>query len=107
MMQQVTFYGSSDDLVEVEGSLPGCDEYYLTDAEEHEFALTWAEGIGTMRGNIVLARYGDTGLWLFGVGPYDEGMPFVVESADITLHENKYSTELILMVPDATRVTLL
>jgi hypothetical protein len=31
-MQTITIYGASDDLVEVDGNVKGCDEYYYSEA---------------------------------------------------------------------------
>lgn len=52
----VTFYGASDDLVEVEGKIPGCDEFN-TDGAELECG-----------GLKIAVAYGTTGCWHIGVG---------------------------------------
>jgi hypothetical protein len=63
-MSDVTIYGASDDLIEVDGDVPGCDEY---SGESAELLLTGPEG-----GVWVMVTYGTNGCWAIGVGPVDE-----------------------------------
>lgn len=59
----VTFYGASDDLIEVEGALKGCDEY---NGEKARFQVC---------GLIVTVEFGSTtnGCWSVTVGQVAEG----------------------------------
>lgn len=68
----VTFYGASDDLIEVEGDAPGCDEYPLDDAT---FLVTTHDGPQVR----VRVRYTETGLWAIEVAQSaeDEPTPFM------------------------------
>ncbi len=65
-MADVTVYGASDDLIEVEGDVPGCDEY---NGELSQFLLT-----GGDRALRVRVRYDDdeSGCWGIEVAPRDE-----------------------------------
>lgn len=65
----VVFFGSSDDLIEVEGHVSGCDEY------TGEFATFVV--IGTEAKVRIKARYEDPGVWSLSVAPVDEGIPML------------------------------
>ncbi len=69
-MHEVAIYGASDDLIEVEGDAPGCDEY---NAEEATFVVTGANGSATR----VEVKYGAGGCWMIGVAPIDEDVAMV------------------------------
>jgi hypothetical protein len=62
----VTIYGSSDDLIEIEGEAEGCDEY---NAEKGVFLLH-----GDDRHTRVTVEYDENGCWQIGVAPADEGI---------------------------------
>jgi hypothetical protein len=66
MTVPVVIYGASDDLIEVEGDVPGCDEY---NDEAATFVLT-GDG-GQVR---VGMRYGRSGCWEATIAPLDEGV---------------------------------
>lgn len=93
-MKHLTIYGASDDLIEVEGDLEGCDEY---NGEEAVFAIA---------GLKVTVEYADAGVWAIKVAQLDEGDP--VTAKNITLGvsnainpENPpYSMQLDMDVPD-------
>lgn len=59
-MKQLTFYGASDDLVEVEG--PGGDEFPTDDGR---FRLALPDGTGIR----VEVAYNDEGTWAVAVAP--------------------------------------
>lgn len=63
-MADVTIYGASDDLIEVEGDVPGCDEY---NGENATLLLVGDEG--ALR---VTVRFDEDGNWMVGVAPRDE-----------------------------------
>jgi hypothetical protein len=65
----VTIYGASDDLVEVEGVVSGCDEYNTEDAS---FVLVGDSGQARVR-----CWYGRKGVWGIAVSPVDDGIPML------------------------------
>ena len=66
-MSVITIYGASDDLVEVEGTVPGCDEYPTEDV--------WLRVIGEGKTTRIRVRFGDAGTWAITVAPLDEDVP--------------------------------
>ena len=72
---RVVIYGSSDDLIEVEGKVPGCDEY---NGERATFVLIGQhDDQSTVR-----VRYAENGCWAIEVAPLDEDIaliPCVIE----------------------------
>lgn len=69
-MSTVTIYGSSDDLIEIEGDAKGCDEY---NAEEGTFVLIGSEGKARVH-----VSYLDGGVWGIRVSPVEEDAPMPV-----------------------------
>lgn len=65
----VTLYGASDDLIEVEGTAPGCDEYNEEDAH---FVLTGDKGAVRIR-----VWYTRRGVWAIAVAPVEEDAPML------------------------------
>jgi hypothetical protein len=63
---QVIFYGTSDDLIEVEGKVPGCNEYAADDAH---FMV-----IGETAQVRVRVWYTSDGLWAISASQAAEGM---------------------------------
>jgi len=95
-VKHVKFYGASDDLIEVEGDVPGCDEYN----GEH--------GVFTVGGLVIAIDY--TGIWAIRVAQVDEDVP--VTASDLRLSVAKradgtpgYSMVLDMDVPDGSHVT--
>lgn len=70
-MKTVKIYGASDDLVEVEGQLRGCDEFNAFGDTEHIGNIQIATAKDAP-GYTVAAVY--TGCWSFAVAPIDEDM---------------------------------
>lgn len=68
-MSVVTIYGSSDDLIEIEGTEPGCDEYNADDAH---FVLIGPEGQVRIR-----VWYGKRGVWIIAAAPVEEDAPML------------------------------
>lgn len=66
MSHAITIYGASDDLIEIEGDAPGCDEY---NDEAATFILTGPAGAARVR-----VEYANPGVWEIGVGQVDEGV---------------------------------
>jgi hypothetical protein len=97
-MQTATFYGSSDDLIEVSG-IKGAKEFYADGTDDSRIAGAFNLG-GKMR---VYAIY--DGCWSFAVGQVDDEIPLpnwpirVYQSA-----ENTYSMELAIDVPDDVKL---
>lgn len=65
----VTISGASDDLIEIEGSAPGCDEYNVEDAH---FVLTGPAG-----GVRVRVWYDKDGVWAIAVRQIAEDVPMI------------------------------
>jgi hypothetical protein len=89
-MSTVTFYGSSDDLVEVEGDVPGCDEY---NAEAAAFELA---------GLRIGVEYVKGGVWEIGV-MIDDDVP--VTATNIRMEPSGYTMRLLLDVPEGSYVS--
>lgn len=65
----IFIFGSSDDLIEVEGQVKGCDEYNEEDAT---FVV-----MGTECSTRVRVRYERDGVWSISVAPIEEDFPMV------------------------------
>ena len=86
MNSKVTFYGASDDLIEVLGTVPGCDEYATDDAT---FLI-----IGGDRRCYVRVRFESNGCWSVALWPAEEGVP--MPAAAITLRgDTPYSAQAV------------
>lgn len=90
----VTFYGAGDDLVEVEGTIPGCDEYPTDDA---------TFGIG---GLWVRVKYESDGVWSIAVKQVDEDVPVAARNISMGVHKSGYSMTLTLEVPAGSFVSM-
>ena len=97
-MAAIRFYGASDDLIEVEGSIPGCDEY---NGESGRFEVA---------GLVVEVTYESGGVWGVSVAQIDEDVP--VTASDLRLsvtqrHDGAqgYSMALDMEVPAGSYVT--
>lgn len=93
-MKTVKFYGSSDDLVEVEGTAPGCDEFNVGGAEYANFHIA---------GLAIRVEYAGNGCWSILVGQIDEDTP--VTAKNITLVADGYTMVLDMEVPDDAYVS--
>ena len=94
-MQTAIFYGSSDDLIEIEGVMGG-DEFNII--KDGPYIATFNLG-GKMR---VHALY--DGCWSFAIGQVDEDISLPDWPFRITQHERGYSTQLEIDVPDDVKV---
>ena len=109
-MKEVSFWGSSDDLVEIDGDIPGCDEYNVYQKISgimDKFRIYSSEGDLD-----IYAVY--NGEWVFAPGlavdePDQEGVsiPKWAEKVYIENAPNWYSVLMILWVPDDARVELI
>lgn len=88
----VRFYGESDDLIEVDGAIPGCDEYPAEDATFE---------VAGLRVRVLFARRG----WEITVGQIDENVPVTAADVMLDVAPNGYSMRLALSVPDGSHVT--
>ena len=73
----VTLYGASDDLIEIEGDVPGCDEY---NAEDEYFVL-----IGLEAKTRVRVWFTRGGVWAIAAAPVGEDIPMlavVIEASE-------------------------
>jgi hypothetical protein len=95
-MQTATFYGSSDDLIEI-GGVKGADEFNII--EDGPYIATFNLG-GKMR---IHCLY--DGCWSFAVGQVDEEIPLPDWPVRVKQSgENGYSTQLEIDVPDDVKV---
>lgn len=91
LREVVSFSGASDDLVEVGGDIPGCDEYNVNSSADFDVA-----------GLIVRVFYNDSGCWGIAVGQIDETVP--VQAEVISLRASGYTMILELSVPPGSHV---
>lgn len=68
----VYIYGTSDDLIEIEGSCPGCDEYSAFGADRESFLF-----IGPTGKTRVQVSYVTPGVWSIAVAPVGEDVPML------------------------------
>ncbi len=109
-MKTVSFWGASDDLVEIEGDIPGCDEYNVYQEIRNtmdRFRISSSEGDLD-----VYAIY--NGEWMFApalaVNETDEEgikVPNWAEEIYFESADNWYSMKMIMWVPDDARVELI
>lgn len=92
-MKSLRFYGASDDLIEVEGDVPGADEY---PGEATSF---------TVAGLQVGVRYFTNGVWGIILAQVDEDVPITAQDLRFSVHESGYSMQLDMDVPDDAYVT--
>lgn len=85
-MSVVTIYGASDDLIEVEGPVPGCDEY---NDEFARFRL-----IGDGKTTVVEVQYVESGVWEIRVRPLAEDV--LMHEVAISQSERGYSALAIV-----------
>lgn len=114
--RSVMFSGASDDLVQVEGEIPGCDEYparngshdvaarFLVYVDRAEECPTCGQEYNPIREGVeVTVFYGQNGTWSASMGLMKEG-----ESLPDWKHEivrvHEYSTGLVLTVPKNAQV---
>jgi hypothetical protein len=106
-MSTITFYGSSDDLVDVEGDIPGCDEYNIE--------MTTFEDAGLR----VQVEFLAQGRWGITVVQIDEDTPVTATNVHFEMREPDtneaalrgeaplhppYSVRLVMDVPDDSQV---
>ena len=96
MSRQIEFYGSSDDLFEIDGSRGSePDEIGCFDRPAAVRVSTEREGL------VVVANYAPIsglGCWTIGISPIDEDIP--LPSWPMTWRTEGYSTLLTLEAPD-------
>lgn len=83
-MSEVTIYGASDDLIDVEGDCPGCDEY---NAEDATFVVQCTTGTARVR-----VRYTDDGVWAIECSQVDETIPL----PPVSLTSETYSARAVI-----------
>lgn len=69
-VSDITISGASDDLIEIEGNAPGCDEYNVPDG--HGSFVVTCEGGRAVR---VVVTFGRGGVWAVSLAPIDDGFP--------------------------------
>lgn len=83
-MHTVIIYGASDDLIEVEGQVPGCDEY---NAEAGSFIVSSAEASSR-----VGVHYGKNGCWAVSCGPISEDVPMLIPAR---FEQDRYTARVV------------
>ena len=68
----VIIAGASDDLIEIDGKVPGCDEYYADSDDSGTFVLSGPAGTARVR-----VTYGDSGVWEITVAQTGEDAPML------------------------------
>ena len=112
MSKRITFWGASDDLVVIEGAVPGCDEYAVYSPATSPDGMFQIRG-GGCRMNVACLYGASGGTWCFAPALVDEGegfpdWPMTISACDIGGHRtNPYSTILVIDVPDDAEVVLL
>lgn len=98
----VTFYGSSDDLIEVAG-ISGAAEFYAGSPDK-DIAASFEVKAPNGDGLRVHAIYDDKGVWSFAVAQLDDSVElpsWPVEIQAWSRHSlNDYSTMLVIGCPD-------
>jgi hypothetical protein len=98
----ITMYGASDDLVEIEGKNPGCDEIGCFDSDV--VVTVGDEASGGVR---VVWHY--SGEWSAEIAPLAEGVripwPIRVRSADASKRESDYSAVVEIDCPETVAVS--
>jgi hypothetical protein len=79
MTGTVVVYGASDDLIEIEGDVQGCDEYPQADGQ---FVLVGDGAQVRLR-----VSYTRAGIWAIAVAPVGEAMPML----PVTLTDGGYT----------------
>ncbi|OHV42221.1 hypothetical protein BBK14_11410 [Parafrankia soli] len=100
----ITFYGASDDLVEVSGC-PGADEF------NHYGNQPWRGDLIAPDGVAMRVHLAFDGCWHVGVGQTDEGLPlpqwplsFTSGPDESRQYAPSYSAVLVVDAPDGTRM---
>lgn len=86
MADTVTIYGASDDLIEVDGHVTGCDEY---PSEDDHFVLIGEAGKVRVR-----VWYTERGLWAIAAAPVDEDTPML--SLALSAGEKNYTAQAVV-----------
>ncbi len=104
-MASITFWGASDDLVEIEGDLEGCDEYPLGILNSDLGQYTIFE-VRTDRERVeIVATYTYSGTWTFMPVLPTEDDPWPAWPMQVSASpQNDYSLQLTIEVPDGTVV---
>ena len=92
-MKHIKFYGVSDDLIEVEGEVPGCDEY------NGETATFMVAGL---RVKVAFER---NGCWSVTACQIDEEVAVEAENVTLSVSSGGYAMLLEMDVPDGSYVT--
>lgn len=99
-MQRVTIYGTSDDLVEVEGIIGG-DEFTVDRNDTVKLCVG-----GLLLINMSYGKYGAT--WTAEIGQVFEEVPIPDEWAiSLTQHPRGYSVQVNLLIPDGIGVVFI
>lgn len=90
-MTEVTPYGASDDLIEVEGNVSGCDEYNADDAH---FVLVGEVGKVRLR-----VWYTRRGVWAIAAAPVEEDartLPVMIDAEGYSAHAHVEGVQMVV-----------
>lgn len=100
-MSLVTFYGYSDDLIEIDGPIEGCGEHDIggNSAPQKRVSFGVFCGADALR---VTPVYTIGGCWGFAVTQLEEADPFPDWEIKIS-RKHDYSTKLEIKLPDESK----
>jgi len=101
-MKTITIYGASDDLIEIEGACPGCDEY---SAEGEHDSYRGRIHISAGEETVVVHAIFD-GSWAFAICPQDgdfDSMPKWTIARSFG-DKTEYSETITITLPDDATV---
>ena len=106
-MRQIGFYGSSDDLAEIEGYRPGEPDEVCNTEGHFAFEVVTPAGEGLQ----VFVDCRINGCWSVGVGQLEEGIPLPTWPMHMRAYHyadrDPYSVRLDMDVPDDAVISLL
>ncbi len=105
-MTTIRISGASDDLVEISGRHPICDEY----APDGDGRFVASIDGGGLDAAWLVVQYLDPGVWLVGLAPWDEGyeIPAAWNARYVRplASEPDYTAVLELDIPDSVVLTV-
>lgn len=105
-MATVRIYGSSDDLIEVEGEHAIAEEYGATSDGVFEAVIS---SIGKAAIRVIAQLH--SSVWMVGVAPYDEGYAapaaWNLRLVPPTPNENEYTSVLELDLPESATLEVI
>ena len=100
----LTFKGHSDDILEIDGTYGG--ETSAVGADRNDVATVDLVAPDGCDGLKVVASYVHPGVWSLGVAPLCEAVPMPDWPIRFRTARNRYSSEMLIDVPEGTRVVV-